>query len=520
MSTFYLKYRPQIIDELDLGKVRTQLKQALSAKSIPHAFLFSGSRGLGKTSAARIVAKTLNCELPLSKRLDNIEPCNQCQSCLTITKGSSIDVIEIDGASNRGIDDIRALRETVNLAPIQLKNKVYIIDEVHMLTKEAFNALLKTLEEPPSHVYFILATTEPHKIPETIISRSFHIQFNRANKVEIIRSLQRVVQGEGLEVEDKIYDVIITKTRGGFRDSVKLLEQLAFASKKITLDQFIKLFGQNDIETLIQFLVDKNGAKALDWVFHQEELGVDWTDIFRNILNFLRDKLINIIKNNTMDDIELNKDNLIKMINLFIQASVMQKTTLVETLPIELVIAQWVGDLEPNINPKEISNKKNPEPKTVLLNQTEAKSSLETDTKVIQHSIQKQEKSETDKSNGKQIEKMTKVQTLPITINDLKDKWDTLLTAIRSQNRSMESMLRNSALSKVDGDILSITVYYGLHKQQLESDKYLRIFESTFQNIFGLKPRLLYILGDRQEKMEVDAIKDKELEKNVKEIFQ
>jgi len=249
-------------------------------------------------------------------------------------------------------------------------------------------------------------------------------------------------------------------------------------------------------------------------------LGVDWTDIFRNILNFLRDKLINIIKNNTMDDIELNKDNLIKMINLFIQASVMQKTTLIETLPIELVIAQWVGDLESNINPKVISNKLKPEPKTVLLNQTEVKSSLETDTKVIQHSIQKQEKSETDKSNGKQIEKMGKIQTLPITINDLKDKWDTLLTAIRPQNRSMESMLRNSALSKVDGDILSITVYYGLHKQQLESDKYLRIFESTFQNIFGQKPRLLYILGDRQEKMEVDAIKDKELEKNVKEIFQ
>ena len=221
-----------------------------------------------------------------------------------------------------------------------------------------------------------------------------------------------------------------------------------------------------------------------------------------------------------MDDIELNKDNLIKMINLFIQASVMQKTTLIETLPIELVIAQWVGDLESNINPKVISNKLKPEPKTVLLNQTEVKSSLETDTKVIQHSIQKQEKSETDKSNGKQIEKMGKIQTLPITINDLKDKWDTLLTAIRPQNRSMESMLRNSALSKVDGDILSITVYYGLHKQQLESDKYLRIFESTFQNIFGQKPRLLYILGDRQEKMEVDAIKDKELEKNVKEIFQ
>jgi len=171
---YFLKYRPQTIAELDLESVRHQLEQILKQEKIPQAFLFAGPRGAGKTSAARILAKAINCRQP-----KGVEPCNQCSLCREITAGSSLDVLEIDAASNRGIDDIRQLRERVGLAPAQAKYKVYIIDEVHMLTKEAFNALLKTLEEPPAHVVFVLCTTDPEKIIPTILSRLLRVDFRR-----------------------------------------------------------------------------------------------------------------------------------------------------------------------------------------------------------------------------------------------------------------------------------------------------------------------------------------------------
>lgn len=227
---FYLKYRPQTISELDLAQVREKLFSLLKSKSLPHAFLFTGPKGLGKTSTARILAKAINCERVQELRIKNqelrknkneshnskfiiqnsdVEPCNECQACVSITNGSNIDVLEIDAASNRGIDEIRALRERVKFAPANLKKKVYIIDEVHMLTTEAFNALLKTLEEPPDHVVFILCTTEIWKVLPTIVSRSFHISFEKPTKEELTRSLERVAKGENLTIEKGVYDRLI-----------------------------------------------------------------------------------------------------------------------------------------------------------------------------------------------------------------------------------------------------------------------------------------------------------------------
>src|SRR5256885_10890679 len=173
---FYRKYRPQIIDDLDSKAIRDTLHSVL--KNDPsHAFLFTGPKGLGKTSTARIVAKAVNCTAPKKDRKEGIEPCGTCDQCVSITSGSNVDILEIDAASNRGIDEIRDLKEKIRLAPVLANRKVYIIDEVHMLTTEAFNALLKTLEEPPAHAMFILCTTEPHKVPPTILSRCFHIVF-------------------------------------------------------------------------------------------------------------------------------------------------------------------------------------------------------------------------------------------------------------------------------------------------------------------------------------------------------
>src|SRR3989338_3454913 len=206
--SFYQKYRSEKDDDLDLTSVRSAFESMMKSWEISHAYLFVGPRGLGKTSAARILARLVNCEkntklrshedknLGKGKRLLD-EPCGECDACVSIRNGSAVDVMEIDAASHRGIDDIRDLREKVNLAPSVLSKKVYIIDEVHMLTNEAFNALLKTLEDPPAQVMFILCTTEAHKVPETIVSRCVRINFTKATPSELIRSLTRAVKGEG-----------------------------------------------------------------------------------------------------------------------------------------------------------------------------------------------------------------------------------------------------------------------------------------------------------------------------------
>ncbi|MEA3355077.1 MAG: DNA polymerase III subunit gamma/tau, partial [Patescibacteria group bacterium] len=262
---YYLKYRPQTIFELDLERARNSLGEILRAKDIPHAFLFVGPKGTGKTSSARIVAKAVNCLKP-----KNGEPCNKCSNCKLIIEGKSLDIIEIDAASNRGIDDIRDLREKIKLVPSVLKVKVYIIDEVHMLTTEAFNALLKTLEEPPKHAKFILCTTEPHKIPGTIVSRCVKVEFNKAKVEEIVRSLKRVVKGEKLKISDKDLSLIAKRAGGSFRDGVKILEQLSFSGLKISSKKVNELLsggsGENLIDDFLIMVYKKETKKALNWL--------------------------------------------------------------------------------------------------------------------------------------------------------------------------------------------------------------------------------------------------------------
>ena len=283
------RYRPQLFEEL-IGQqhVAKALSNAIETSRVGHAYLFTGARGVGKTSAARIFAKALNCEQGPTGT-----PCNQCDICRSISSGDDVDVLEIDGASNRGIDEIRQLRQNVNMRPSRSLCKIYIIDEVHMLTREAFNALLKTLEEPPEHVKFIFCTTEPTKIPITILSRCQRFDFAGILTSSIVDRLQQIIQAEGVEAEPEALEALARRAAGSMRDSQSLLEQLlAFSPSRITLDDVHAMLGtagEERLATLVGHLVDRNAAAALAELNAALGQGVDVAQLLEQLFGYFRD---------------------------------------------------------------------------------------------------------------------------------------------------------------------------------------------------------------------------------------
>ena len=288
----YRTWRPQDFDGL-VGQdhIRTALTNALEMGKIAHAYLFTGPRGTGKTSTARILAKALNCE-----KGPTAHPCNECNNCKQITAGSSMDVIEIDAASNRGIDEIRQLRERVSFAPVNCRYKVYIIDEVHMITTDAFNALLKTLEEPPEHVVFILATTEPQKIPATIHSRCQRYDFHRVGVEDIAKHLAKVAKGSGIDADADALHLMAIQADGGMRDAVSLLDQCAVMDKKVTaltVRQVLGIVGRESLRKLVTLLGRQDLTGSLG-VLNQltmdgkdiKQILVELTEYFRALLLF------------------------------------------------------------------------------------------------------------------------------------------------------------------------------------------------------------------------------------------
>lgn len=344
---FYLKYRPQKINELDLVEIREGLARVLLSPRLPHAFLFAGPKGTGKTSAARIIAKAVNCQ---TKRTgpNRYEPCNRCSICKSITHGTALDLIEIDAASNRSIDDIRNLREKIKLVPTETKYKIYIIDEVHMLTTEAFNALLKTLEEPPFHAIFILCTTAPEKLPATIVSRCLRFNFRRGKLAEVVRSLNKVVKGEKLRVADGVLEEIAKSVDGSFRDGQKLLEQLSLQKRKITSKMVKSEIGKSRgyrPEILLSLLAKKNTRAALNELNNAVEAGVNLQSYTQGLLSLLRDCLLSAIgSSGEMVSFQFDRLQIVRLIELFSRAGRELKTAMIPQLPLELVIIEYTSE--------------------------------------------------------------------------------------------------------------------------------------------------------------------------------
>ncbi len=477
MGIFHLKYRPRKIKELDCLRARERLSLLLASKNRPQTWLFAGPRGAGKTSAARILARHLNC---LS--LEGIEPCGKCEVCKQIESGAGVDVIEMDGASNRGIDDVRALKENVHLAPISFKYKVFIIDEVHMMTREAFNALLKILEEPPLHVVFVLCTTDPEKIPVTVLSRLTRIDFYKGSREEVVSSLKKVVEGEKVKVEKGVLEKLAGAVDGSFRDAHKMFSILLSEGKgkikKEDLDKFLGRSGLGREKDFLRLVSKGKGKKKeiLLMVQNMADGGVNFPEFRQNLLKSLEEELVFLVVGSGEGlDLDLGEERVCFLIECLLEAGGWEKKTVLSELPLILAVFKFFE-----------------EKKEVLKEGGGGQ-------KEVEKRNEKKEEARKEEKTFKEVEK-EEVKTRPVfdkgDLKRVQELWPKVLLAVRPHNHSVEAFLRASRPLRVEGDRIVIEVFYQFHRDRLEDERNRSVVEKGLADVLGQEYKLFCELGD------------------------
>jgi len=460
MSVFHLKYRPKKIADLDLPEVSDKIKSIISSENDFQSLLLAGPKGSGKTSAARIIAKTVNC-----LKLNENEACGECENCLEIEKGNSLDIIEIDAASNRGIDDIKGLKENAYLSPIRLKKKIFIIDEVHMLTKEAFNALLKIIEEPPKNTLFILCTTDAQKIPETILSRLVKVNFRKGKEEDLERSLQKVIKGEKIEISEEARKEIIANSDGSFRNLQKTFNEIVL--------EFGDKIGKKEVEKYFEVNRGEYGGEELEKDLGKGEVqiiigklekmaekGVDFGELRLKWLSYFHQKML----------ADLDNKKIKRWIEILIKSGEMEKIAVIEQLPLELAVVEMVGKKEEDLKPKEEIEKKS----RVIMSRSNNR-----DSNPI-----KEEAPEVD------------INEVEIKLSEVEEKWGEILGAVKPYNHSVEAFLRAARPKKIKDGKLIIEVFYKFHKEKLEEEKNRKIVETGLLKVFGGLVRFDCVLAE------------------------
>ncbi len=500
-QALYLKYRPRTFDEIEGQEhIRTTLKNALALERIAHAYLFTGPRGTGKTTTARVLAKAVNC---LSA--NSLKPCNQCAVCQAINEDRLLDLIEIDAASNTSVDDIRNLRDKVDFRPGESKYKVYIIDEVHMLSNAAFNALLKTLEEPPPHVIFVLATTDPQKIPATVLSRVQRFDFRRLTLSEIIARLSDIAAKENLKVEPAAIELIARQATGAMRDAISLLDQLtAYGSDVITLVQVQGLLGAASTQIvgdLVARLAAKDVAQGLTIISNAVDGGADPKQLSREIVEYLRGLLLmkagsgetlTLTAEAQTEMLELagkfSADQLVHAIRLFNQAAFELRASSHPTLPLEIALVEAM--LEEQAPHRTISSAPPPAPRS-----SPGVKPSTAPTKPAAKNVAPAN----PPPSGNVAPAVSESNSL--TIDLLRGNWDGVLAYVRRFNKMAEALLRDAEPVKVEGDQIVLGFHHQLHAERFEKEaKGKDIIEKALLQVFQRKMRVKCILSPERAK--------------------